>query len=256
MEPRLEQFVLDAAQNRGQFRHRIVGGDAGHTDESVQFIDRPVTLNPERVFRNALASGEAGLALVAGLGVDAIQRDARRVKFGFGHGKNPASIVIHLAESGITVARLQQAASTLLRIRALRGVRNPWRMKFFDLPGLVQVACVRWANASISVFEKNEAILGGVVRKSFVFMEFEDGGGVAKVAPLAVEAERRKRRDGRAGDWGLGAGGWDWARERTSASRSGMRLRRQDVSANSWTSWVSVGVWVCISSRNWRQWCW
>jgi hypothetical protein len=37
-------------------------------------------------------------------------------------------------------------------------------------------------------------------------MEFEDGGGVAKVAPLAVEAERRKRRDGRG--WGLGAGGW------------------------------------------------
>jgi hypothetical protein len=114
-----------------------------------------------------------------------------------------------------------------------------------------------------------------------VLMEFEDGGSVAKVAPLALEAlglevaeldegllelagealavdaERRKRRDGRgwglgAGDRGLGAG--DWARERTSASRSGMRLRRQEVSASSWTSWVSVGVAGRYSSRNW-WWC-
>jgi hypothetical protein len=61
-------------------------------------------------------------------------------------------------------------------------------------------------------------------------MEFEDGGGVPEVAvfalaafeldrvevfegfvelagqALAVEAERRKRRDGRG--WGLGTGGW------------------------------------------------
>jgi hypothetical protein len=93
--------------------------------------------------------------LIAGLGVDAIQRDARRVKFGFGHGKNPASIVIHLAESGITVARFQQAASTLVRIRALRGVRNPWRMKFSTFQAWFR-RMVRWANASISVFEKTK----------------------------------------------------------------------------------------------------
>src|ERR1035441_1442967 len=55
-----------------------------------------------------------------------------------------------------------------------------------------------------------------------------------------------------AGDWGLGAG--DWARERTSASRSGMRLRRHEVSASSWTSWVSVGVAGRYSFSNWRRW--
>jgi hypothetical protein len=38
------------------------------------------------------------------------------------------------------------------------------------------------------VFRKNEAILDGVVRNSFVLVEFEEGGGVFEVAALALGA--------------------------------------------------------------------
>src|SRR3984957_8486695 len=44
------------------------------------------------------------------------------------------------------------------------------------------------------------------------------------------------------------------ARESRLASRSGMRLRRQEVSASSWTSWVSVGVAGRYSSKKPRRW--
>ena len=38
------------------------------------------------------------------------------------------------------------------------------------------------------VVRKNEAILDGVVRNSFVLVEFEEGGGVFEVAALALGA--------------------------------------------------------------------
>jgi hypothetical protein len=44
-------------------------------------------------------------------------------------------------------------------------------------------------------FLKKEAIFGGVVGKSFVFVEFDDGGGIAKVLPLAFESSRSWLRD-------------------------------------------------------------
>jgi hypothetical protein len=37
-------------------------------------------------------------------------------------------------------------------------------------------------------FRKNEAMIGGLPRNSFVFMQFEEGGGVSEVAALALGA--------------------------------------------------------------------
>src|SRR5450755_630925 len=73
-------------------------------------------------------------------------------------------------------------------------------------------------------------------------------------APCRPRLARRRWAStmSKAGGSGLGAG--DWARLSTSASRRGMRLRRQEVSASSWTSWASVAVAGLYSSRNWLQW--
>jgi hypothetical protein len=37
-------------------------------------------------------------------------------------------------------------------------------------------------------FRKNEAMIGGLPRNSFVFVEFEEGGGVSELALLVVAA--------------------------------------------------------------------
>ena len=57
----------------------------------------------------------------------------------------------------------------------------------FDTAGVVDahlalVECFEFG------FRKNEAILGGVVRNSFAFVEFEDGGGVPEFAVFALAA--------------------------------------------------------------------
>ena len=134
----------------------------------------------------------------------------------------------------------QHRASTGQKTLAFLGVRNALRVKFSTF------------HASL------RRIARSVVGKSFVFLELEDGGSVAKVLPLAFEAVelewaqawRGKRRAGRAGDSGLGA-----ALEMTSASRIEKRLRRQEVSASSYTSWVSVGVFGSYSAWNWQRCC-
>ncbi len=46
-----------------------------------------------RILGDTLSAGQVSLALIAGLGVDAVQRQARRVELGIGHGSSPASIV-------------------------------------------------------------------------------------------------------------------------------------------------------------------
>jgi len=43
-------------------------------------------------------------------------------------------------------------------------------------------------DASVTVEFSEEAILGGIVRNSFVFVEFEEGGGAFEVVLLAVAA--------------------------------------------------------------------
>ena len=58
------------------------------------------------------------------------------------------------------VAGFQHMASTLLRIRALRGVRNPRRVKFSTFQAWFR-RMVRWVNASISVFEKTKPSSAG-----------------------------------------------------------------------------------------------
>ena len=47
-----------------------------------------------RVLGDALAARQVGLALIAGLGVDAIQREARRVELGIGHAVLPFPLSI------------------------------------------------------------------------------------------------------------------------------------------------------------------
>jgi hypothetical protein len=56
-----------------------------------------------------------------------------------------------------------------------------------DLPGLVQALGALGERFNFG-YRINEAIFGGVVGKSFVFMEFEDRGGVAEIAPQALKA--------------------------------------------------------------------
>ena len=38
------------------------------------------------------------------------------------------------------------------------------------------------------LFRKNEAMIGGLPENSFVFVEFEEGGGVVEIAALALGA--------------------------------------------------------------------
>jgi hypothetical protein len=102
-----------------------------------------------------------------------------------------------------------------------------------------------------------------------VFMEFQGGRGVPEIAlllepalgldfvelvraflELAGEPLRVLAEGGQQGDQGWGLG------DNRSASRSGMKLRRQAVSASSWASWVSAEVAGWNSSRNRRQWSW
>src|SRR5262249_22131767 len=82
----IEQFVLHAPENRSQPRHGLRSRNASHPGEGVQFIDRAITLDAQGVLGHALPAGQMRLALVAGLGVDAIQRDTRLVEFMVGHG--------------------------------------------------------------------------------------------------------------------------------------------------------------------------
>ena len=151
----------------------------------------------------------------------------------------------------------------------------------FDVAGFVE-ALLEFGEALDFAFRKNEAMVGGLPGDSFVFMQFEECGGIAEVAlfalaavcldfaelaevllelageALAVEAEGGEEAvgvDDVEGDGGFFIGRVGGAREK-SASSSGMRLMRQAVSASSWTSWDSVGVAGWYSSWNWPQWCW
>src|ERR1700693_19035 len=112
-------------------------------------------------------------------------------------------------------------------------------------------------------------MVGGLPGNAFVLMEFKERGGVSELAFFVLEAlildarslssvvwnwrERRvlcRPRQASAGTRDSGLGTW----AKRSASRIGMRRRRQKMSASSWTSWVSVGVPSLYSSTNWRQW--
>jgi hypothetical protein len=57
----------------------------------------------------------------------------------------------------------------------------------FDVAGFVE-AHGALREALHIAFQKNEAIVGGLPRNSFVFVEFEEGGGVFEVAALALGA--------------------------------------------------------------------
>jgi len=57
----------------------------------------------------------------------------------------------------------------------------------FDVAGFVE-AHGALREALHLVFGKNEAMIGGLPRNSFVFVEFEEGGGVPEVATLALGA--------------------------------------------------------------------
>ena len=90
---KIEQLMLHPAQNGHQRRNGFTGRDRGHADESVQFVDGAVALDARRILGDTLPAGQVGLALIAGLGVDAVQRQARLVESGSGTGGSPASIV-------------------------------------------------------------------------------------------------------------------------------------------------------------------
>ena len=68
--------MLDAVQDlRKGSRRASEPTDDRHSDERVQLVDRAIGIDACRVFGDALASDEAGLAFVAALGVDAIERE-------------------------------------------------------------------------------------------------------------------------------------------------------------------------------------
>jgi hypothetical protein len=131
----------------------------------------------------------------------------------------------------------------------------------FDVSGLVQAGGA-FGEAFDLISRKNEAMVGGFPRNSFVFMEFEEGSGIAEVATLAfapvgldlaklverllelagealaVQSQRGEEAVGVhdiEGDGGFFVRGLV-ARASRSASSNGMRLMRQAVSASSWTS--------------------
>ena len=57
----------------------------------------------------------------------------------------------------------------------------------FNMPRLVQMLQAIGAGLDLTL-RKNEAMVGGIPRNSFVFVEFEEGGGVFEVATLALGA--------------------------------------------------------------------
>jgi len=78
--------MLHAPQNRAQQSDTRIGagllltGNIGEAYERVQLINSAIRLDPQRIFRDTLASREAGFAFIASLGIDAIQRDSRIFK--------------------------------------------------------------------------------------------------------------------------------------------------------------------------------
>ena len=57
----------------------------------------------------------------------------------------------------------------------------------FDVARLVE-AYAALREALDIAFRKNEAMVGGIPRNSFVFVEFEEGGGIFEIAALAIGA--------------------------------------------------------------------
>jgi len=105
-----------------------------------------------------------------------------------------------------------------------------------DFGGIVELAALQAAALFLDIAELFEGFLelAGEARA----MQAERGEGAMSVDDVE-------------GDCGLVGGRVGGAGKR-SASRNGMRLRRQEVLASSWTSWVSVAVAGWYSSRN----CW
>ncbi len=57
----------------------------------------------------------------------------------------------------------------------------------FDVAGRIEVFFVL-GDAFYKLFRKNEASIGGLPGDSFVFVVFEEGGGVVEIATLALGA--------------------------------------------------------------------
>ena len=72
---------------RGERRENRLGpgADAGEAGESIQFVYGPVAFNPRGILRDPLSARQSGLALVAGAGIDSIQRQARLIKLAIVH---------------------------------------------------------------------------------------------------------------------------------------------------------------------------
>ena len=83
----VEKLVLNANQYRGERRENRLGpgADAGEAGESIQFVYGPVAFNPRGILRDPLSARQSGLALVAGAGIDSIQRQARLIKLAIVH---------------------------------------------------------------------------------------------------------------------------------------------------------------------------
>lgn len=74
----VEELVLDAGEAGGEEAeagNAIGDGRDGEADGGVQFVDGAIGFDAESILGNALATDEAGLALVAGAGVDAGEGD-------------------------------------------------------------------------------------------------------------------------------------------------------------------------------------
>jgi hypothetical protein len=76
----IEQVVLDQAQHRIEFA-RVAKVQPHHADGGVGFVHGAIGGDAQIVFRAALAAAERSGAVVAGLGIDAVEHDHRRFPF-------------------------------------------------------------------------------------------------------------------------------------------------------------------------------
>ncbi len=82
----VEQLMLDAPHDAGEQSGaridagRFIAGNLSEPEERVQLVDGAISFDAQRILGDALPAGEPGLSLVAGLGVNAIERKARIIE--------------------------------------------------------------------------------------------------------------------------------------------------------------------------------
>jgi hypothetical protein len=105
---KIEQFVLDAAEDSGKGSENVVflSSAPGESDKCVQLVYRSITLDSQRVLSDALPSNETGLAAISSARVYAVQRQPGLVERFLVH-----DVIISFLSLAALIPKVHPAAS-------------------------------------------------------------------------------------------------------------------------------------------------